>query len=484
MKIPFLSPAYQGRSLAVAADRMVNLFPEITYGKNGVQVAALVGAPGTEEFAAVGGAGEEVRGIRVFNSLMYVVVGNKLVSVDAAATVSGTLGTLSSSSGPVSMSDNGLVSAGLGGNQLMIVDGGKTYIYNVSTGVFSSIVKPADSITFLDGYFIENVKDSMSFVVSDAYDGMAWNPLASSPVAGSPDISKAAVNLHQQLWIVKDYSAEIWYNAAVPTSQGSPFLRLPGAVIDFGTVNGASVVVGDNSLFWVAQQKTGTGAGFIGAVEVVNYIPRPITPPSIVYLWRQYARVDDVFGFAYVDEGHTFIVWTFPTANATWVYDATAQMWHERSEYNRAAPYSINRWKGNCYAFYDNRHFIGGWRDGKLYAMSTGYYDDAGVPIIAERVCPTIYDDKTLKKAVVHRLSLDMETGVGNPPADIDPEISLAFSRDFGNTWSSEYPAKIGKLGEYRTRVYWTRLGMADKFTFRLRMSGKHKRVLVNAYAE
>ena len=44
-----------------------------------------------------------------------------------------------------------------------------------------------------------------------------------------------------------------------------------------------------------------------------------------------YPMLSDAFGYCYSDGGHTFYVLTFPSGNATWVYDATTAMWHERS---------------------------------------------------------------------------------------------------------------------------------------------------------
>ena len=38
--------------------------------------------------------------------------------------------------------------------------------------------------------------------------------------------------------------------------------------------------------------------------------------------------------YAYQEQGHTFYVLNFPTAGATWVWDVTTDVWHERGFWN------------------------------------------------------------------------------------------------------------------------------------------------------
>jgi hypothetical protein len=43
-----------------------------------------------------------------------------------------------------------------------------------------------------------------------------------------------------------------------------------------------------------------------------------------------------------------------------------------------------------------------------------------------------------------------------------DPIIEMRYSRDAGQTWSNWYPGFLGKIGEYRARAIWRRLGLFD----------------------
>jgi len=72
------------------------------------------------------------------------------------------LGALVTSTGFVSMSDNG--------TQIMIVDGTEGYIFNTVTLVFAQITDVdflgGNTVTFQNGYFIVSVPDSAKFQIS------------------------------------------------------------------------------------------------------------------------------------------------------------------------------------------------------------------------------------------------------------------------------------------------------------------------------
>ena len=54
-----------------------------------------------------------------------------------------------------------------------------------------------------------------------------------------------------------------------------------------------------------------------------RYTQKEIMKRKIEYAISQYPVVSDCIGYATEDQGHLFLVWTFPTADVTWVYDAT-----------------------------------------------------------------------------------------------------------------------------------------------------------------
>ena len=301
----------------------------------------------------------------------------------------------------------------------MITDGVNGYILDVTTppGAFSTVSGggwPGNPTTleYLDGYFIVGVAGSMSVYASNLYDGTTWGALAFSPVSGASDTVQCVINYAQQLWIIKQWTMEVWYDTGTAPSVGFPFSRESGAVIDYGTPAPWSAARGGNAFFFLANVRNNDGGEMVGVVMVQGYAPQVISPPAIVYQISQFSSISDAFGYCYSDSGHTFYVLTFPSANATFVYDETTKMWHERSTWT-GSPYAIGRHVGNCYAWFNGMHLVGDYASGNIYQMKTGVYQDNGNPLVSMRTAQVLWDKRDFKPIAIHRLDVDAEMGVG-----------------------------------------------------------------------
>jgi hypothetical protein len=60
-----------------------------------------------------------------------------------------------------------------------------------------------------------------------------------------------------------------------------------------------------------------------------------------------------------------------------------------------------------------------------------------------------------------------------------DPQAILRVSRDGGQSWSNSVMAAIGKIGDFLTRVKWTKLGSARDWTFEITISEPIKIAIV-----
>jgi hypothetical protein len=371
-----------------------------------------------------------VRGWHVFNNTLFVVSGDNLYLIDINGTVSASLGTLSTSTGRVSMQNNGLASAGVGGNQLIIVDGSGGYIWDVATSTFSNIgtgggfpTTGASQVAYIDGYFVIIQADTMNVFCSDLYDGTTWNALATNPVQGAPDNVMGIINHQQQLWIIKQYTSEVFYDAGTATSVGFPFARVPGAVIDYGTVAPWAITRASNTVFFLAMERDNEDGEFIGIVSINGYQTQVVSPAAINYQISQMTLISDAFSYSYSDGGHTFIVFTFPTGNKTFVYDTTTQMWHERSTYAGSGFYNINRHISDNYIFFNGNHYVSDYSNGNIYQMSSSFFSDNGVPIVSTRVAQHIVEKNTFDNAFFTRLQLEIEAGTGLGSAVASPNM-------------------------------------------------------------
>lgn len=65
-----------------------------------------------------------------------------------------------------------------------------------------------------------------------------------------------------------------------------------------------------------------------------------------------------------------------------------------------------------------------------------------------------------------------------------DPKLMVDWSDDHGKTWSNQREQSMGKIGEYRKRVRFLRLGSARDRIFRISISDPVKRVILSATLE
>jgi len=171
--------------------------------------------------------------------------------------------------------------------------------------------------------------------------------------------------------------------------------------------------------------------------------------------------------YTYQQDGHAFYVLIFPTANTTWVYDASTQAWHERAGWENS---EFTRHRSNCQVVYNNEIIVGDYENGNLYAFDlTDYSDNGDIQkwLRSWRALPTGTND--LKRTSQHTLQIDCEAGVGTDTGQgSNPQMMLRWSDDGGHTWSNEHWMSMGRIGEYYNRAFARRMGMTLKLRDRV----------------
>ena len=442
MKTPILGSAYVARSVNAADNRMVNLFPEIV-PEGGQEPAFLNRAPGLSLLATVGTG--PIRGLWTFNGIGYVVSGTELYSLTTGyvATLRGTI----AGTGQVSMSDNG--------TQLFIAANGPGYIYNSSTLVFAQITDPdfagALIVGYLDGYFVFTQPDSQIFWLTQLLNGQSVDPLDFASTEGSSDGLVSMIIDHAQIWLFGTNSVEVWYDSG---AADFPMTRIQGAFNEIGCAAAFSVAKLDNGIFWLGADARGQGIVY----RANGYTGVRVSTHAIEYAIAQYADISDAIAYTYQQEGHAFYVLTFPSGNATWVYDVSTQAWHERAGFEAG---ELTRHRSNCQMAFNGQIVVGDFENGNIYQFDLDVYADNGDIqkwLRSWRALPT--GQNNLKRTVHRTLQLDAETGVGlNTGQGENAECMLRWSDDSGHTWSSEHWASMGQIGEYGYRTFWRRLG-------------------------
>jgi hypothetical protein len=455
MQSPILGSSYVARSINAADNRMVNLFPEVT-PDGGKTNGFLNRAPGLK-FQQTVGTGP-IRGLwahQTNGNDFYAASGTEFYKINALTGSATKLGDISGT-GQVSIADNG--------TQLFIACNPDSYIYNEVTNTFQQITDPdfpgAVTVAYLDGYFVFNEPDSQRMWVTALLNGLDINPLDFASAEGSPD-GIVAINVdHRECWVFGTDSVEVWYDAGL---QDFPLQRIQGAFNEIGCVAAFSVAKLDNGLFWLGTDARGQGIVY----RANGYTGTRVSTHAVEYAITQYGNISDAIAYTYQQEGHAFYVLTFPTGNATWVYDVATQAWHERAGWSNG---QFTRHRSNCQCNFQGNTVVGDYENGNIYTLDLGTYaDNGGVQkwLRSWRALPS--DSNNLKRSAHHSLQLDCESGVGlNNGQGSSPQVMLRWSDDGGHTWSNEHWANMGKIGQFFRRVIWRRLGMTLKLRDRV----------------
>lgn len=459
--VNFATNSYSSQSLPISSQRMVNAYAE-KEPEDAKSPVAIIGAHGLTNFATCGSG--PIRGGHFFGGTAYFVSGGTLYSVSSTG-ASAALGGNVSGSGPVVMMDNG--------TQLLIINGASGYVWSATTGfqlVSDPNFHPSTSGTFFDNVFVLTQDGTNQFFLSASLDGTTYPALAFAAAEVTSAFIKAVVNQQESLLLFSADHIETWFDAGNPIQ---PFQPILGATIERGCAAPLSTVKEDNSVFFLGDD--------IIYYRLDNGIPRRVSTHAIEDAWRGYSTVADAYAFSYTFEGHKFIILTFITANATWVYDIATGLWHERESWDMNNN-SLGRWRGSCAVNAYNQVLIGDAFSGQIAFADKTTFTELGNTIRALMVGAPMHMDR---RRLFHSLfELDVETGVGNTvDPGSNPQIMLDWSDDGGRTFKAmQLWQSMGKLGAYRQRLRWARLGQSRDRRYRVQISDPVRRTVIAAH--
>lgn len=454
--VGFIGPSYTLKSKNIDCQRCVNLYPELDELGTGKarEVAALVSTPGLR-LLVTAGSGVHRGGWTATNGQYFAVNGNKLFRFDSSFTAT-EIGTLNSSTGQVSIADNGTT--------LFVVDGDDGYIHTLGSSSLSVITDidwmGATQVVYQDGYFIFLKPGSQQFYIS-ALNGVDVDALDIASSEGMPDSLVAILSDHRELWLFNERTIEVFYNSG---AADFPFERITGAFVEHGCAAAFSVAKMNNTVYWVGQDDKGAGIIF----QAEGYQPQRISTHAIEVAIGGYGDISDAIAWTYQQNGHHFYVLNFPTAQTTWVFDTSTKLWHERTYNNQGAQ---ERHRANSHAFAYSKHVVGDYENGNIYELAEDYYSDNAAEIIRLRTSPHICED--LVRIFYNSFQLDVEAGKGldGTGQGTDPQIMLQYSDDGGHSWSNERWVSLGKIGERYKRAIWRKLGASRDRVFKIAIS-------------
>lgn len=439
--LPLPIHSYRLDSQQASNARLVNCYAE-QVPPGGKSPVVLRLAPGVTSYVATGAA--EGRGLHAWQQTLYAVAGTTLYRVSGGvATSCGTI----PGTGRVFMTANVAT-------LVVTVPGGDSYAWDGSTLAQITdadfTARQVGASDFLDNFLVFVEEGSGRFFSSDLADATLYDALLFATAEVAPDNLVTLACNQQEVVLLGETTGERWYNAG---ASGFAFQRIPGGSFELGCLAKHSVFKLDNTIGWLASDLT--------ARMLRGAVPQRISQHGVESVWRSYSRVDDCQAFTYTHDGHLCAVFRFPTAGATWVYDATTNEWHERETYG------ADGWNVCDAAEISGTTYVQNVVTGAIGVLSASTFTEFGGTLRFEATFEGIQADNA--RLYFARLELLCEVGQGLISGQgSDPRVTLEMSNDGGMTWHTLPTRTLGAIGEYRTRVKWDGLGSARHRVFRL----------------
>lgn len=473
-ELPIRNGFYISDSLPMSHQECTNFFVNIPQAPS-LSEANIFGIPGTTQVATSGAVQQENRGGWRFLGKPYFVNGNKLYRLDQSIAVDGTISySLVDVSGSTIIESTGLVFMVSNPTQLLIlVPGGKGYIYTVAGGLVE-ITDPnfivngqPIAVTFVDGYFVFTTDDN-KVIISALNNGLVYDATDVGTAESDPDETVAPAVVSNQLYITGRITTEGFRNVG---GSGYPFSR-NNVFMDKGCLAAFSLVKISQSYLMVGRGQKEDPA--IWMFENGRY--RKVSTIAIDNVLADYddTEISEAFGWYYAQKGHHFAGFTF--TDRTFVYDLSTQLWHERKS---TIEDEQTRWRVNSIVQAYGKIFVGDMLDGRIGLLDTDTYGEYGDEI---QSCVSIQPLYSIDGYEIPTIELVCESGVGNDDYP-DPQISMEVSRD-GKTWTEPKMRSLGKVGEFNLRQVWRQSGRVERFaTLRFKISAQVKKAILRLEA-
>lgn len=462
--IPLFGTGIKSFSAAVTAQRRLNCFYDI---RQDGDIADIIirGTPG--KVVRVTLPDFPIRGWWVVNSLMYIVAGSSVFSMDTGYNVTN-LGPISNSGQLVSMSDDSLT--------LTIVDGIQGYSVTLPSGppvliADANFPNGTSSVATLNSRSYVNVPNSRAFQCCGQLAGTTWTPILQGFKENSSDLLVAVDVLNGVLVLWGSSHMEFWQDSGLSPV---PVGRINGASQTWGLAALHSRAALSNTMVFLGQNPQGG----VQVLKLMGYTPQRISNSDIENIFSGFATYADAVALTYMIDGHPMYQLTFPSASRSFLYDDSTGFWFEVQTGVSAMARDI----ANLGIVFNSNNYVSDTSTGNIYELDGTVYTDNGTAIkrqVASRHLRMGGNDFGISD-----VTLQMETGVGlDTGQGSNPQIMLQVSRDGGRTFGAERWKSIGLKGEFAGRVNWDRCGSCRDFVLQWTMTDPVKFVISGGQA-
>lgn len=473
--VPLGLEYFQSRHLAAANRQCHNLYAE-PMPAGSKDAVALYRREGIRLWSSA--TAGLIRGMVRIRGSLYVVVGTALNRLSSAGGVVAAGGSIPGT-GDVQLRHNG--------DKLVVLrNTGEAHLFDTpgGTGLTSAgtITHPSGKgfrwVEFFDQFMIYGFLDGSGFALSEIGAPATFDPLDVATPESTPDNLVMGIRDHRELLLFCSEHTEVWYNAGL---SDFPFLRAPDGVIEVGCPAGRTVRKIDNMVYFVGVESEGG----LSVRRLQGRAPMRVSTPAIDDLLDELyaantANITDARAFVYSFAGHSWYVLRvgIGAAERVLVYDIKTGLWQTRG----SSLFSPD-WRGQYPLAVYGKVIVADRITNTLGYLDRTFHSDFDTPIRWETVTPPI----TVERRVLTFNRFELEIDPGQAPvtgSGSDAAISLSWSDDNGRTWSNEYPRSVGRVGEWKKRLVWTRLGSGRNRIFRLRGEAAVNTGLVQAWAD
>lgn len=470
-KVPFdgfVGDSAVNRSSRFNDSRTVNMYPEANDSgspSKGKQQFILHSVPGKELRFDSGITGQNVRGLWQPSSnsgVAFAVIGSSVFKITSGLTSEGLFsstllmsGQLLTTSGQVSISDNGL--------QVILVDGQNGYWWDIGGDTVYEITDshfyPASTVDYLDGRFVFNRTGTTECFFSEI-NGVGFEELNTFRKTSSSDnVVGIKVNVGQ-IYLFGEKNTEVWYDSGEAIT---PYARVGGKYIPFGCVAPLTIQNLNGTILWLGRSTDGRGVVY----ALDNDLPVRLSTHAVEFDIQKISDLSQAQAYSQQIDGHMFYCLQIPGLDKTWVFDVISKMWHERQTYRNGF---VGPDRAMNHMFFAGEHIVGDDTDGKLYVLTYDSFTDAEFPLVRIRQAPHLVNN--LDRVRYNKLEVDFKFGVGiSSGYGSDPVAILNISDDGGMTFGPDLECSIGKIGDYLIRAQWWQLGMTTDRVFRVTIS-------------
>ena len=425
-QIPILNGIFTNSTPEFRTSYPVNFYavPKDT----GISQGFLQPASGVVEFAE--GPGLDRGGIE-WNSVLYRVMGSKLVQVSPLGTVT-VLGDVGD--------DGDTVTMDYSFDRLAIRSNGDLFYWNGST--LTQVTDPdlgvVNDMLWVDGYWMTT--DGEFLVVTELNDPTAVDPLKYGTAEADPDPILAIRKIRNEVYALNRHTVEVFDNVG---GELFPFARVEGAQIEKGTLGRDCTCVFMEALAFIGGGRNEQNSVYLA----MNGGAQKLSTHEIDLILEEYT--DGVLAASVLEarnEGsHQFLYIHLP--DRCLLYDAGASQDLGRPVWTvlQSGLEERGQYRARHFVRAYNKWYCGDTQEGRIGYLVNDVSTHWGEKTRWEFGTQVVYNEG--RGAIVHELELVALTtfGLGENPA-----ITSSYSLD-GQTWSSDRTINLGS----RKRLVW-----------------------------